>query len=153
MYKRQVPFLFAITNYIDKFLLSRYQRDGIEGGLFLVSTFICLPVILLVLIFQDVNLLEIDLKTSLLLMLQGAFTAAYLFPYFIALKQDEPTRVVPLHQLIPVFSLVIEYLILGTVISVQQFIGMAIIIIASFFISSDMSTGSCLLYTSPSPRD
>lgn len=138
------PFLFAISIYIDKILLSKYDHQGAIGALFIISCLISLPAILYVVFFTSANLANIAVGTAGALMLQGALVATYLLPYFAALKEGEPSKVIPLFQLIPVFSLVLEYLALGTTISRIQLIGMFIIVIGSIVISINLSVKNIL---------
>ncbi len=130
------PLLFGITNYIDKIILSRFVPDGAFGGLFIISTIIGIPSIPIILLLTSADLTAIDLRSALYLISEGALIAFYLLPYYQALQEEEPSVIIPLFQLVPIFTLVLEYLFLGTSISLMQLGGMFLVITSGIFISS-----------------
>ena len=55
--------------------------------------------------------------------------------YLVALKDDETSLIVPLFQLIPVFSYLFGYFILGETLNIPQILGGVLIISGSFLLS------------------
>lgn len=131
------PFLWAITNCIDKFLLINWDCEDSEGAFFIISLIGALPTALLFLIFTEANFQEVEPLTAMLLIFQGFFTASYVLPYFIALKNDEPSRVVALFAFCPLLTFVIEYLFLKTTVSFVQILGSLLIVFSSVTLSLD----------------
>lgn len=127
------PLLWAISNFIDKFLISKYFKGG-SGTLVMFSCFIALPVAILILIFKP-SVLDVNISTSLLMMLIGFISISYLFPYLKALNQADTSTVIPIFQIIPVFNYFLAFLILGEVLSKSQILASLMIIIGAVGIS------------------
>src|SRR3989344_2195682 len=90
------PFLWAIVNHADKYLLSKYFKGKNVGALLIFSTLVAILV----------------LPTL----------------YFIN----------PLFQIIPIFSFILAFIILGETLTVRQIIGSILIICGSIFIAMDI---------------
>ncbi len=133
------PVLWAITSFIDKFLVSKYFKSGV-GTLIIYSCVIGLPVAFLIAIFKPV-VLSLDWKTSSLIVLNSFLFILYLFPYFRALKKADTSVVVTLFQTIPVFSFILAFLILGETLTRFQIIGSTLIILGAVGISLSFHRG------------
>ena len=121
------PILWSVSNFIDKFLVSKYFKSG-TGTLFVYSCLIGLPVSLLILIFKP-SVLNIGLSTAFLILLNGAFYISFLFPYFRALSKADTSTVIPIFQVIPVFSYFLALFVLGEILtSTQIFASLAILL-------------------------
>lgn len=120
------PLLWAISNFIDKFLVEKHFKGGI-GTLVMYSCFIGLPVAILVAIFNP-NVFNINPATAIFIIANGFVYIGYLFPYLKALNKADTSVVVPLFQIIPVFDYLLALLILGEVLSNMQIIGSLMII-------------------------
>lgn len=131
------PFLWALVNHTDKYLINRFfsgRANGGVGGLMIFSTFF--SVLLLPFIFwMDRNVFDISLSGASLLVLAGFINALSILLYLYALNEDETTRVVPFMQLIPVFSFTFGYYLLGETITQSQLFGGFIIILGSSFLA------------------
>jgi len=133
------PFLYAITNHIDKVLLEKYFKEGGVGTLILFSSLLsvlALPVLYLI----EPDILNISLFNALFLVVIGVLDLLVLFCYFMALKDDEASIVVVFYQLVPIIGLGLGYLILGEVLSHMQLIAMAIIILGTTIIAFEVDT-------------
>ncbi|MFA6250488.1 MAG: EamA family transporter [Candidatus Shapirobacteria bacterium] len=64
-----------------------------------------------------------------------------ILPYYYALQKDEASICVPLFQLIPVFSYVLAYLVLGETLVIYQILGGVFIVGGAIGISLDLSDG------------
>jgi drug/metabolite transporter (DMT)-like permease len=134
------PFLYALTNHIDKILLEKYFKESGVGTLILFSSLlsaIALPFFFL----ADSTILDVDGKSVLILSIVGILNVLVLFCYLIALKYEEASITVIFYQLVPVFGYILGYFILGEVLNKMQLIAMATIIfgmtIVSFEVDSD----------------
>lgn len=132
------PALWSITNHIDKHLLSKYFKGGGVGALMIFSSLIgafLLPIIY----FIHPAVLENITASHLIIAVNGFLYVLAILPYLYVLQKDEASIAVPLFQLIPVYSFVLGFLILGETLSIAQLIGGFIIVTASVFIALDIT--------------
>lgn len=128
------PFLYAITNFVDKVLLEKYFKEGGVGTLILFSallSILALPVILI----ADPTVLSVDGFNIFILTVVAILDIAILWFYLLALKGDEPSIIIVFYQLVPVFALALGYFILGETLTEAQLIAMAIIIFGTTLVS------------------
>lgn len=125
------PVVASSTNYIEKFLLEKELDDSVVFLIFMavVDLLFCIPLFLLH-GFAGPSLAQI-----LILLLAGALNTFYVLPYFQALKLEETSRVVPLFQFVPVFTLVLSSFFLGEKLNSHELLGFALILFGGFFIS------------------
>lgn len=134
------PILWSITNHLDKYLISRFFKGGSIGALMIFSAiigFLLLPVIF----FIDPNVINLKLSLACLLIANGALYIVGLLPYFYALEKDEASIVVPLFQLIPIFSYVLALIILDEHLTTIQVIASLLIIVGAVLISIENNGG------------
>ncbi|MEY2664544.1 MAG: hypothetical protein RIT04_352 [Candidatus Parcubacteria bacterium] len=139
------PFLWSIVNHADKFLLSKYFKAGGVGGLAILSTLFSI-VLLPIIYFFDQSILSINPQGALILMLAGVFNALAILLYLYALQEDETSVVVPFMQLIPFFTFVFGYFILGETLSAIQIIGGCIITIGVLILSLVKEKGMKMVF-------
>jgi len=125
------PAIFAITNYIDKFLLEKYKISStvitIYGGIFAFFTGL--------IIFFATGFYAIDAKSLFIILSSGFLTSIYLLPYYKALSIDETSNVIPLYQFYPIFVLILSFIFLKEGFSIAQYAGSALIVGAGFLLS------------------
>ncbi len=125
------PVFYSFGIFIDKFLVDKKIRNpltitallGIMSGIIGVS------------IGLITGFKFIGLPQTALIILGGVFLNWYLIPYFAAIKIEDASRVVPLFQLIPVFTLIISSIFLKETLALKQIGGMGLIIIAGIILS------------------
>jgi drug/metabolite transporter (DMT)-like permease len=130
-------FLFSVGVHIDKHLLSRYLKGSSPGSLILFSSlfgFVVMPIAYAV----DRRVLEMSPRDIGLLVGCGLLNITAIVLYLYALARDEASVVAPLFQLIPVFSYVLAYAILGETVSTEQMAGAALIIVGAVLITIDL---------------
>ncbi len=131
------PFLYAITNHIDKIVLEKYFKQGGVGTLLLFSSL--LSIVALPFIFwADPTVISASAPTILILGIVGILDVLVLVCYFIALNNDEASVVVVFYQLMPVFGYILGYFILGEVLTKIQLIAMALVIFGTAIISFEI---------------
>jgi drug/metabolite transporter (DMT)-like permease len=131
------PFLYALTNHIDKLLLEKYfKRDGV-GTLILFSSLLS-GLALPFLFFADKTVLNVDGIHILALAAVGILNALVLLCYLIALKNDEASVTVIFYQLVPVFGGILGYFLLGEVLTQLQILAMITIILGTTIISFEI---------------
>ena len=131
------PFLYALTNHIDKILLEKYFKKGGVGTLLLFSSLVsafALPFLFL----ADTTVLDVSGASIFLLMLVGILNVLVLWCYFLALKNEEASVAVVFYQLVPVFGYALGYFILGEVLTQMQLIAMATIIFGTTIVSFEI---------------
>jgi len=131
------PFLWAITNHIDKYLISK-QLERIGVGSIIVFAAIVDLILIPVIIFIEPTVLRIDLISILWVLASGMFFVYYLFPYYKALETDEASVVAPLFQMIPVVSYFVGLVFLHETLTDRQLLGGLLIILASIGISLEL---------------
>lgn len=131
------PFLYSMTNHIDKILLEKYFKDGGVGTLILVSSLLA-GLALPILYFLDPSVASVSGFNMFILAVSGILNIGVLWLYFLALKDEEASIVIVFYQLVPVFGLGLGYFILGEVLTELQLIAMAIIILGTTIISFEI---------------
>lgn len=127
------PILFSAANFVDKFLITKKVPN---------------PMVLTILgtwfagIFGLVIGLIVGFEISfswqlLILILAGTLLALYLVPYYKALSLDDTSRVVPLYQFVPIFTILISYLFLKESLTLKMFLGFILITVGGFILGSD----------------
>ena len=131
------PLLWAMSNHIDKYLLSKYLKNSNTSVLAMFAGLVGFLFSLFVLIIAPENLLEISLLNAIIIILNGALLIVSFIPYYYALNTEDASAVAPLYQTIPIFSFVLGFLVLGESISTIQIIAGLFIIAGSVLISLD----------------
>lgn len=129
--------LFAVSNYLDKYLIEKYFHDQGNGALIIFSSLIgmvAMPAVLLV----DRGGLSLPLSTAVFLTANGMLYVIGLLPYLAALRHEDASVAVPLWQLIPVFGYIFGYFFLGESLNLSQIGAGLIIILGAFGLSLDM---------------
>ncbi len=130
------PFFFSIVNHFDKYLLRRYFADTGSSVMIMFSSLIGLiaaPVFFLV----HPEAIWLPWRDILPLLGSGTLFILATYAYFKALEQDDASLVVPLFQMIPVFTYALGFLLLGETLTSLQLVGSAIIILGAFAMCLD----------------
>jgi drug/metabolite transporter (DMT)-like permease len=131
------PFLYAITNYIDKTLLEKVFKKGGVGTMLIFSA-LASVFVLPILFFIDKTVLDVSPFGVLILSIVGILSVFVIWCYLIALKDEEASIVVVFYQLVPVFGAILGYFILGETLTRIQVVAMAIIILGTTIISFEI---------------
>lgn len=133
------PFLYALTNHIDKILLEKYFKESGIGTLLLFSSLLsalALPFLFL----ADRTVLNVSYTNIFILSIVGILNVLVLWCYLIALNNEEASVTVVFYQLVPVFGGIMGYFILGEILSQMQIIAMATVIFGTTIISFEVDT-------------
>ena len=132
--------LFASSNHIDKYLISKAVKHSDYRALILVSTLISGGIMSVIYLFVCGFNISFDLVGILLMLSNAALTVFSLILWFKALDREDVAVVTIMLQLIPVFSLFIAPLFLADqAISPVQLVGSAIIVFAAIYITYEPS--------------
>lgn len=133
------PALGGATNHLDKYLVSKFFKDGGVGALMIFSSIIGLLLLPFIAFFRPEVLAFSTI--SILIAINGFLYIFAILPYFYALQKDETSICVALFQLIPVFSYVSAYLVLGETLTNNQLLGGLLVVAGAIAISLDLSNG------------
>jgi len=131
------PFLYALTNHIDKLLIEKYFKESGVGTLLLFSSLLS-ALALPFLFFADPTTLSMGIISILALASVGILNVLVLWCYLLALKDEEASIAVVFYQLMPVFGYVLAYFILGEVLTQLQLIAMAIVILGTSIVAFEI---------------
>lgn len=135
------PFLYAITNHIDKALLSHYFKDDGVGTLVIFSALLSIVVVPVAFLAGGESIFSISNESIIALLLLSIPAVVLIWSYLMALSKDDSTNVIIFYQLVPVMSLVLGYIILGEVISNREMWAMFIIILGTSIASFEINAG------------
>jgi drug/metabolite transporter (DMT)-like permease len=133
------PFLYALSNYIDKILLEKYFKKSGVGVILLFSSLVSIFSVPFFL-WADPTVLDVSYKNILVLCLSGILNIGVIWCYLLALKDDETSIVIVFYQLVPLFAYLLGYLILGESLTQIQLISMAIIILGTTIIAIEIDS-------------
>lgn len=135
------PFLYAVTNFIDKVLLEKYFKQGGVGTLLIFSALLSSLALPLLFLF-DPTVLQVSLFNMAVLAGVGILNFLILFFYLKALENEEVSITVIFYQLVPVFAFGLGYVILGETLTTLQIVAMGIIILGTSIISFEVDNES-----------
>ena len=132
------PFLYAASNFFDKFLIEKKVRDPMI--LAVLGGFLTCLVGFIVLVFRGFP--EILLGQLLYLLAAGMLFELALVPWYKALSLEDASRVSPLFQAIPMLVLVMSYLFLGERLATGQLLGFIFVLVGGYLLSvKDLGVG------------
>lgn len=131
------PFLYAITNHTDKYLISKYIRGNKVGALIIFSALFGIFALPIILIINPI-VLGISLWQGIILVTIGILVVFSILCYLYALRLDEATFVIPFYQTIPIFGFILAYLILGETLTKVQILASLAILFGALILSFDI---------------
>lgn len=133
------PLLYAITNHIDKALLSHYfDEDGV-GTLVIFSALLSIVIVPVAYFAGGEAIFSLGKESIIALLLLSIPAVVLIWSYLMALSKDDSTNVIIFYQLVPVISLILGYFILGETISNREMWAMLIIIIGTSIASFEIN--------------
>lgn len=135
------PFLWALVNIADQYLISKYsdrEKEHSSGGLVLFSSLIGICIAAFIYIFVD-NVFIVSNNDILILVFTGFLTVTWIILYLYALEVEEVSNVAPWFLTVPMFGYVFGNIFLGETLAINQIIGAIITIIGMILISIDFS--------------
>ena len=133
------PFLWALVNISDQYLVARYTtgKRG-SGGLVLFSSLIGIFVGVFIGIFTP-GIFDIPIFDKILLIITGGITIAWIILYLFTLEIEDVSSVVPWFLTIPIFGYVLGYIFLQETLTSHQLLGSVIVLCGVLLISIDFS--------------
>ncbi len=121
----------AFSSVIDKMVLSKWMTKPV-GSYFVFGAIEALSGIIAFIVLGGPRL---PLATAILALSTGAAFALSTLFYFQAIKVDEVTRVVPLYNLIPIFTAAFAAVFLGEVFSLLKYLGVFLVIAGALLLT------------------
>ena len=122
---------FSANNFIDRFLIEKKINNA--GVLTIFASVLGLAIGVLILTLIGFPILP--LGQTFLLLFSGALIGLAIFPYYQAIAIDDPSRVVPFFQVVPIFVVVGGYVFLRESVSLAQLAGICVITLGAFLLS------------------
>ncbi len=132
------PALWAATNHVDKFIVSKYFVGKGVGALVMFTSLGGFLFSLLILIF-DPAVIGLPFTSALIIAISGAILVASYIPYLYAIEKEEASWVATLYQTIPVFSYVLGLVFLEEGLGPLQIFASILILAGAVIISLDLS--------------
>ena len=126
----------SMANIIDKILVDKYIKDSSIVVLFTGSVALVTGIV----IYLLRGLPTIPVTQFVIVTAAGMLLAWYLLPYFKALELEDASTVVPLFQVVPIFSLILSFLFLHEQLRISQYVGFLLILLSGVALSISSST-------------
>jgi drug/metabolite transporter (DMT)-like permease len=131
--------LFSVTNFFDKYLVSKYfQKRGL-GVLVIFAALTGLVLLPIILIISRGQVFAIPLRETLILMASGVVFVFAILPYLFALRSEDASLVAPFFQSIPVYSYFLGLIFLHENLSGWQIFSSLLIISGAIGLSIDFT--------------
>lgn len=130
-------FFWALTNIVDKHLISNYAKDQKVGALVIFSSIIGIPFAFIFFILAKGNINSLDISQKLILITSGLLYISAIIPYLNALKDESVSTIAPLFLLTPFTSVILGWIFLNETLILIQIIGLLLIILGSMIINFD----------------
>ncbi len=131
------PFLFALTNHIDKILLARYFTH-VKARTLLFYTVIVSAIIAIGIVSFKPGVLDVPLFDAGLMFTAGIIFYLAIMPYIKALSIEEASRVIPIFQIQPVFAYIFGVVLFNETLSASQALAGIVIVAGAVLINLDL---------------
>ncbi len=131
------PFLFALTNQIDKTLLARYFTN-VKATTLLFYTVIVSAIIAIGIVSFKPSVLNVPFLDAGLMFAAGILFYFAIAPFIKALSIEEASRVIPVFQIQPVLAYIFGVVLFNETLSVSQALAGVIIVAGALLISLDL---------------
>lgn len=133
------PVVHAFVNHFDKYLITKFLKNGSVGSLILFSALFAVVALPIIAIIKPEVLTSVSILNAIILMINGVTLTGAIICYLYALEDDEASYVAPFFQLIPLFGFVFGYFILHEVLTSQQLVAGILILLGSLLLSLELS--------------
>lgn len=129
--------LYATTNHIDHFLVTKTYKEASTKALMIFSTVVAGVVTLPITLVLTKFTVDFNWLAFVLVLLSAVCFMISTYLYFLALETSSATLTTAMLQLIPVFSFFISLIFFGQTIKPIQIVGALIIIISAVVMTTD----------------
>jgi drug/metabolite transporter (DMT)-like permease len=124
------PAFWGLNNVFNKFLVAKKFE-----GYYSITAYLHFIDMIFAAIVYFVAPISFELPYAFFAMVLGLFPLAAFWFYTKALRVEEVSRVTPLFQFIPILVVFLSALFLNEILSVQKYLGIALIVFTSLLIS------------------
>ena|ERR1700741_2938653 len=129
-----VASIWGITPIFEKLSLLRASPLTVITLRFMFTTTCIIVVSLATGRYREIS--SVDGKTLLWIVLAGFLGGIVgLFIYFVALKQDLTSRIIPIAATFPLFTALYAFIFLHETLSIQRIIGIVLIVLGLIFVN------------------
>ena len=129
-----VASIWGITPIFEKLSLVRASPFTVITLRFMFTTTCIIVVSLATGRYREIS--SVDGKTLLWIVLAGFLGGIVgLFIYFVALKQDLTSRIIPIAATFPLFTALYAFIFLHETLSIQRIIGIVLIVLGLIFVN------------------
>ncbi len=128
-------FFWSLTNIVDKYLINKYSSAGNLGGIFLLSCFFPVFLVIFSATYTGGAVFSINATDQVILLLSGLLMVAWIYFYLQALYQDDASVVMTLLVLAPLFALFFGFIILSELPSMTQLFAGGLMVTGALIIS------------------
>jgi len=122
--------LWAVTDVLDKYILTEHIRNPISYQLLLLFTEVPIPFLLLALMP-----ISFCFPWSALSMLAGLILCSSFLLYYRAMAVEEASRVISLLYVGPIFVLPLAFMFLGESLGISQYLGVVLLVSSTVLVS------------------
>ncbi len=131
VYAIAAQLFYTISTFIDRFLIEKRVKDTIT--LTILSGSVSFMIGVVVLALRGFPLFPAE--QVVLIILGGAIIEFAFLPYYKAILIDDPSRIIPIYQTIPLFVLALSFIFIGETLTLVQIYGFAMILLGSFLLA------------------
>lgn len=133
-------FLWAIVNYIDKYLVERFSKESGTGALIILSALFPSTLLPIAFIIEKGNI-ALHPQSAVILIFSGILTTIWITLYLYALEDDDASTVMPIFQLTPILALGTAFIFLHEMPETNELIAGAVILFGSLILGYEFATG------------
>lgn len=135
------PITGALVNHFDKYLISKFTKDSSIGALILFSSLFAIVALPIIFVINPSVLQSTGLLEAIILVVNGGLLMLAILFYLYALESHEASYIAPMFELIPVFSFILGFFILGEGLIAKQILAVLLVILGSIILSLDLDGG------------
>lgn len=132
------PLLWATSNYIDKFQLTKSFDEEDGSFALVVLSGLVGALVSIIILFFGVDVISASTTAKLLLVINGILAITSFIPYYKAIKDEDPVGVIPIFQTVPVFGYFLALIFLGEQLTLIQILAGLIVIFGAVGLSVDI---------------
>ncbi len=129
--------LGVLGSFFDKYLLRKYFSDGADdegpGALLIFSSLFSALFSCLVFVVQF-EYIVFSLRPALFGLLIGMLSGVWILLFLYALNRSEVSRIVPFFQAVPVFALLLGFMFLQEILTIEQMGAAGLIILSALIL-------------------
>ncbi len=132
------PFLYAVSNYIDQYLVHKYNKDKKTSGvvpLVMVSSLFSIIVIAILGITNWPNIFTVSGVNKFILISSGILQICAITLYLYALEDEDSDSVAPFWLLVAPISLILSSLVLGESLNGIELISGGILLLGALIMN------------------